>query len=77
MLSIMQARTLNIVGFVAMIISLFAKKYKYSEPVVYQYISKYGGDKLLVNHYDYMHTQDYDQVVDDLNDYCRRQGGAL
>lgn len=75
--TIMQAKTSNIIGFVATIIALFAKKYKYSEPVVYHYISKYGGDKLLVNHYDYLHTQDYDQVVDDLNDYCHRQGGTL
>ena len=73
----MQTNISNIVGFVATIITLFAKKYNYSEPVVYQYISKYGGDKLLVNHYDYLHTQDYDQVVDDLNDYCHRQGGTL
>ena len=73
----MQTNISNIVGFVATIITLFAKKYKYSEPVVFQYISKYGGDKLLVNHYDYLHTQDYDQVVDDLNNYCHRQGGTL
>lgn len=45
----MQTNISNIVGFVATIITLFAKKYNYSEPVVYQYISKYGGDKLLVN----------------------------
>ena len=65
------------ISFVAMIVALFAKRHRYSEPVAYQYLSKYGGDKLLVEHYGYLHTQDFDQVVDDLGDYCRRQGGTL
>lgn len=68
---------LNKISFVAMIVALFAKRHHYSEPVAYQYISKYGGDKLLVDHYGYLHTQDFDQVVKDLGDYCRRQGGRL
>lgn len=68
---------LNKISFVAMIVALFAKRHRYSEPVAYQYISKYGGDKLLVDHYGYLHTQDFDQVVKDLGDYCRRQGGKL
>ena len=69
--------TYNKIGFVAMIVALFAKRYRYSEPVAYRYLSRYGGDKLQVDHYGYLHTQDYDQVVDELSDYCRRQGGAL
>ena len=64
------------ISFVAMIVALFAKRHRYSEPVAYQYLSKYGGDKLLVDHYGYLHTQDFDQVVDELGDYCRRQGGT-
>ena len=67
----------NKIGFVAMIVAMFAKRHRYSEPVAYQYLSRYGGDRLLVNHYGYRHTQDYEQVVDELGDYCRRQGGSL
>lgn len=69
--------TLKKIGFVAMIVSLFAKKHHFSEPVAYQYISKYNGHKLLVDHYGFLHTQDYDQVVDDLTDYCYHQGGTI
>ncbi|MBO7578860.1 MAG: DUF3791 domain-containing protein [Prevotella sp.] len=65
------------IGFVAMIVALFAKKHRHSEPVAFQYLSRYGGDKLLLDHYGYLHTQDYDQVVDDLGEFCRRQGGTL
>ena len=68
---------LNKIGFVAMIVTLFAKKHHYSEPVIYQYLSRYGGDKLLLDHYGYLHTQDYDQVVDELGEFCRQQGGTL
>ena len=60
-----------------MIVALFAKKHRYSEPVAYQYIHKYGGAKLLVDHYGFLHTQDYDQVVEDLDEFCRRQGGCI
>ncbi len=67
----------NKIGFVSMIVMMFAKKHRYSEPVAYEYLRQYGGDKLLVDHYGYLHTQDYDQVVDDLGVYCRRQGGTL
>lgn len=73
----MQEQTRNIISFVTMIVALFAKKHDFSEPLAYHYIKQYGGDKLLVNHYGYLHTQDYEQVADDLADYCRRQGGSL
>ena len=73
----MSETTLKTIGFVAMIVALFAKKHKFSEPVAYHYLSQYGGTELLVNHYGYLHTQDYDQVVDDVADYCHRNGGAL
>ena len=73
----MAQKTLDIIGFVAMIVALFAKKHCYSEPVAYQYIHKYGGAKLLVDHYGFLHTQDYDQVVEDLDEFCRRQGGCI
>ena len=73
----MSNTTLNTIGFVAMIVALFAKKYKFSEPVAYHYLLQYGGADLLVNNYGYLHTQDFDQVVDDVADYCRRNGGVL
>ena len=69
--------TLDRISFVAMIVALFAKRFGFSEPVAYHYISQFGGNNLLVDHYGYLHTQDYDQVVDDLSEYCRRKGGTL
>ncbi|MBR5957422.1 MAG: DUF3791 domain-containing protein [Salinivirgaceae bacterium] len=73
----MSETTLNTIGFVAMIVSLFAKRHRFSEPVAYQYLSRYGASELLVKHYGFLHTQDYDQVVDDISDYCQRNGGTL
>ena len=69
--------TYNKIGFVTMIVAMFAKKHRYSEPVAYQSLRKYGGANLLVKHYGYLHTQDFEQVVNDLGEYCRRQGGTL
>lgn len=65
--------TLNKIGFMAMIVAMFAKKRRCSEPVAYHYLNRYGGVKLLVDHYGFLHTQDFDQVVDDLDDYCHRK----
>ena len=73
----MSEQTRNTISFVAMIVALFAKKHHFGEPAAYHYLDKYGGTALLLDHYGYLHTQDYDQVVDDLSDYCRRRGGTL
>jgi hypothetical protein len=73
----MSELALNKISFMAIVVALFAKKHRYTEPVVYQYLSRYGGTKLLMEHYGYLHTQDFNQVVDDLSEYCRRQGGTL
>lgn len=73
----MSELTSNKIGFVAMIVLLFAHKHRYTEPVAYQYIRQYNGVRLLIEHYGYLHTQDYDQVVEDLAEYCRRNGGQL
>ena len=73
----MSEQTRNTISFVAMIVALFAQKHHLGEPSAFHYLDKYGGASLLVDHYGYLHTQDYDQVVDDLSNYCRRQGGTL
>jgi hypothetical protein len=73
----MSEQTLNTISFVAMIVALFAKKHHFGEAAAYHYLNKFGGAALLVDHYGYLHTQDYEQVVDDLSEYCRRQGGSL
>ena len=73
----MTEHTLNTIAFMTMIVSLFAKKHHLGEPTAYRYLRIYGGTKWLVENYGYLHTQDYDQVVDELTDYCQRQGGEL
>ena len=73
----MSEQTLNTISFVAMIVALVAKKHHFGEAAAYHYLNKFGGAALLVDHYGYLHTQDYEQVVDDLSEYCRRQGGSL
>ncbi len=73
----MSEQNSNIIGFIAMIVSLFAKKHHVGEAVAYHCLDKSGAAALLINHYGYLHTQDYDQVVDDLSDYCRRHGTSL
>ncbi|MBQ9471230.1 MAG: DUF3791 domain-containing protein [Bacteroidales bacterium] len=73
----MSETTYSKIAFVAMIVLLFAKKHHRTEAVIYQYISRYGGDRLLIDNYADLHTCDFAQVVDDLGDYCRRKGGTL
>ncbi len=73
----MSEQTLNTIAFMTMVISLFSRKYRVAEAVAYHYLRKFGATALMIEHYDYLHTQDYEQVVDDLADYCRRHGGTL
>mgnify|MGYP002627512486 CR=1 FL=1 len=73
----MSELTKDKIGFLAMIVTMFAQRHRYTEPVAYQYLSRCGGDKLLMEHYGFLHTQDYEQVVDDLETYCHMHGGKV
>ena len=43
----------------------------------FNYLNRYQGMTFLDKHYDYVHTQLFRSMVDDITDYCHRKGGGI
>ena len=57
--------------------SEFGKKYGLTMKQAFNYLSRFKGIDFIDSHYDYVHTQSFASMVDDLAEYCHRHGGAL
>jgi hypothetical protein len=40
-------------------------------------LSRFKGIDFIDRHYDYVHTQSFQSMVDDISEYCHRKGGEL
>lgn len=43
----------------------------------FNYLLRYKGISFVERHYDYMHTQSFVSVVDDMTEYCHKLGGGI
>ena len=59
------------------LIAAFASHYQMTEAEAYRYLSKHGAIKVAYDFYDVMHTQSFDDMVQSMASYCRRNGGNL
>ena len=55
----------------------FGRKYGLSMKQAFNYLSRFKGIDFIDRHYDYVHTQSFTSMVDDIAEYCHRHGGAL
>ena len=55
----------------------FGRKYGLSMKQAFGYLSRFKAIDFIDRHYDYVHTQSFTSVIDDMTDYCRRKGGEL
>ena len=65
------------VEYIIALINEFAKRFKQTDVQAYRYVSYYKGIDMIDEHYNIMHTLDFDEMVNSLAIYCNRQGGAL
>lgn len=59
------------------VISHFAERKGLNEMQAYRYAKRYGGIRLIDEHYDIMHTLSFDDAIDSMTSYMQRQGGAI
>ena len=59
------------------LISHFAERNGLNKMQAYRYIKRFGGIKLVDEHYNIMHTLSFDEALDSLTHYLNRQGGAI
>ncbi|MBR4677464.1 MAG: DUF3791 domain-containing protein [Bacteroidales bacterium] len=55
----------------------FAKKYGLSLKQAFNYLRRFEGIKFVDRNYGYVHTQSFTSMVDDIAEYCHKNGGAL
>lgn len=55
----------------------FGRKYGLTMKQAFNYLSRYQGIDFVDRNYEYVHTQSFASMVDDIAKYCHRHGGAL
>lgn len=55
----------------------FGRKYGLNMKQSFNYLSRYKGIDFIDRHYDYVHTQSFASIIEDISEYCHRHGGAL
>ncbi len=58
-------------------LSEFGKRYGLTFKQAFNYLSRYKGINFIERHYDYLHTQSFASVVDDMAQYCEKMGGGV
>lgn len=67
----------DIIEYTIALVNEFAKKHSLTEEQAYRYIRNHKGLKFIENNYGIMHTLDFNEVVESLSLFCRKDGGAL
>jgi len=67
----------DIIEYLVLIVSEFARKCNISESSAYAYLANYGALALCEKHYSIMHTLSVEDNLNSLAEYCRRRGGKL
>ncbi len=57
--------------------SEFGRRFGLTLKQAFNYLSRYQGIDFIDRHYDYVHTQSFASMIDDIGEYCHRKGGAL
>ena len=65
------------VEYIIALVSEFGKAHSLTDSQAWRYIKRYGGVKLMDEHYGFMHTQSFSDMVADMTTYLNRQGGKL
>lgn len=63
------------VEYIVIVITEFARQHSFTLQQAYRYLKQYRGIEFLDKGYDVEHLFSIEDAVDDLTDYCRRQGG--
>lgn len=68
---------LNKLKFMVALIAEFSRIYQLKQKQAFNYLRRFKGFDFLEKHYDIMHTQSFDDVIESLIIVCHRNGGQL
>ena len=55
----------------------FGRRYGLTMKQAFGYLSRFKAIDFIDRHYDYVHTQSFASIIDDMTEYCQRKGGML
>lgn len=58
-------------------ISEFGRRHDLTLRQSFNYLKRYNAMHFVENHYDYLHTQPFASVVNDMTEYCHKMGGGI
>lgn len=67
----------NRLEFTIALITEFADAYRIRQKQAFNYLNRFKGMEFLQKHYDTLHTQSFEDVIESLIMVCRRNGGQL
>lgn len=67
----------NRLEFIVACVGEFSMKHGLSNKEAYAYLRRFSGIEFLLKHYEAIHTLSIDEVVDDLQVLCMRNGGKV
>ena len=73
----METRLNDKIAYIIAVISEFASAHSLNSAQAYRYLDRFKGIEFVERFYGVEHTFSFDDVVEDLTEYCHRQGGAL
>lgn len=65
------------IEFLVALINEFAKRFSLTDKQSYEYIARYGGIEMFLQHYNILHTLSFADMVEGMASFCHRQGGDL
>ncbi|MCD7926341.1 MAG: DUF3791 domain-containing protein [Bacteroides sp.] len=63
--------------YIVIFVQEFSRRHSLTMRQAYNYLHRFKGIDFLDRHYSIVHTQSFRDVVEDITDYCHRQGGLL
>ena len=73
----MEVRLEDKLAYIIAVVSEFAAWFALNSQQAYRYLDRFKGIEFVDRFYNVEHTQSFEDVVEDLAIYCRKNGGAL
>lgn len=67
----------NKIKFIIALVAEFSKTYQLKQKQAFNYLRRFKGLDFLEKHYNIMHTQSFEDVIESLIIVCQRNGGQL
>lgn len=73
----MNVRIEDKIAYIIAVVNEFADAFSLNSQQAYRYLDRFKGIDFVDKFYNVEHTLSFDDVVEDLAVYCRKNGGAL